>query len=75
MFILYACAAFTAFVIGLFVEQTKLSQEHQEHKTGLQSLKDERGRRNLQADMELAVQSKENTNTVRVMHLSPKNFR
>lgn len=55
VFILYACAAFTAFLIGLFIKQTKLSQEHQEHKTGLQSLKNEKGRMNLQIDAEPAV--------------------
>ncbi|KAI5210767.1 hypothetical protein E4T38_01863 [Aureobasidium subglaciale] len=58
MFILYACAAFTAFLIGLSLRQAKLSQEHQEHKTGLQSLKNEQDRRNLQADAEPAVQRK-----------------
>lgn len=37
MFILYACVSFTGLLISLFIKQTKLSQEHTEYKTGLQS--------------------------------------
>ncbi|TVY58522.1 MFS-type transporter [Lachnellula cervina] len=52
MFILYACVAFTGFIISLFIRQTTLSQEHSEHKTGLQSLKKENRRKNRWGDGE-----------------------
>ncbi|CZT02703.1 related to DHA14-like major facilitator efflux transporter [Rhynchosporium agropyri] len=45
MFILYACVSFFGLLISLFIRQTKLSQEHTEHKTGLQSLKKEDARK------------------------------
>ncbi|EFX06414.1 major facilitator superfamily transporter [Grosmannia clavigera kw1407] len=41
MFILYACVVFVGLLISLFIRQVKLSQEHVEYKTGLQSLKKE----------------------------------
>lgn len=39
MFILFTCTAAAAFLVGLTIKQKKLSQNHTEHKTGLQSLK------------------------------------
>ncbi|CZT07634.1 hypothetical protein WAI453_005124 [Rhynchosporium graminicola] len=45
MFILYACVSFFGLLLSLFIRQTKLSQEHTEHKTGLQSLKKEDARK------------------------------
>lgn len=40
MYIVYACFAGLALIISLFIQQTKLDKEHQEHKTGLKSLKE-----------------------------------
>ncbi|KAF4971795.1 hypothetical protein FSARC_1488 [Fusarium sarcochroum] len=39
MYIVYACFAGLALIISLFIVQVNLSKEHQEHKTGLKSLK------------------------------------
>ncbi|KAM3064750.1 hypothetical protein ACMFMG_012064 [Clarireedia jacksonii] len=55
MFILYACVSFTGLLISLFIRQTKLSQEHAEHKTGLQSLKKEDRGKTKKTDKEQAT--------------------
>ncbi|KAG6010473.1 hypothetical protein E4U21_006475 [Claviceps maximensis] len=39
MYILYACTAFVGLLMSFGIVQQKLSMEHTEHKTGLQSLK------------------------------------
>ncbi|KAG5987818.1 hypothetical protein E4U54_004863 [Claviceps lovelessii] len=39
MFILYTCVSFVAFLVSFAITQKKLSKDHTEHKTGLQSLK------------------------------------
>ncbi|KAI1104589.1 MFS general substrate transporter [Jackrogersella minutella] len=39
MYIMYAAIAGVGLIVSPFVSQRKLSQEHQEHKTGLQSLR------------------------------------
>ncbi|KAK2593276.1 hypothetical protein QQS21_009000 [Conoideocrella luteorostrata] len=39
MYILFTCSAFIGLLISFGVTQTKLSKDHTEHKTGLQSLK------------------------------------
>ncbi|PQE17482.1 multidrug resistance fnx1 protein [Rutstroemia sp. NJR-2017a WRK4] len=55
MFILYTCVTFTGLLISLFIKQTKLSGEHAEHKTGLQSLKKEDRGRTKKKDKEQAI--------------------
>lgn len=55
MFILYACVAFVGLLISLWIRQTKLSQQHTEHKTGLQSLKKESHAKEQSADEEQAT--------------------
>ncbi|KAF4974884.1 hypothetical protein FZEAL_8266 [Fusarium zealandicum] len=39
MYIVYACFSGLALVISMFVQQVNLSKEHEEHRTGLKSLK------------------------------------
>jgi MFS family permease len=55
MFILYTCVTFTGLIISLFIKQTKLSREHAEHKTGLQSLKKEDRGKAKKGDNEQAI--------------------
>jgi EmrB/QacA subfamily drug resistance transporter len=38
MYIVYTCFAFVGFIISLFIRQKDLSKQHQEHKTGLNTL-------------------------------------
>ena len=44
MFIVYTCFAALGLIISLFIKQVKLNKEHQEHKTGLQSLRTRKDR-------------------------------
>lgn len=39
MYILFTCTAFVGLLLGFGIKQKKLSKDHTEHKTGLQSLK------------------------------------
>lgn len=39
MFIVYTCAAAVGLVLSFFIKQVKLSKDHQEHKTGLKTLR------------------------------------
>lgn len=39
MYIVYTCFAGLALIISMFIQQVNLSKEHEEHKTGLKSLK------------------------------------
>ncbi|CAM1504480.1 Fc.00g020710.m01.CDS01 [Cosmosporella sp. VM-42] len=47
MYIVYTCFAALGLIISLFIVQVKLSKEHQEHKTGLKSL---RARKDVEAE-------------------------
>ncbi|KAL6876736.1 multidrug resistance protein fnx1 [Trichoderma novae-zelandiae] len=53
MFIAYTCFVFVGLLISFFVKQKTLSKQHTEHKTGLNSLKQEPQKK--QADVEKAV--------------------
>lgn len=44
LFILFTCTAFITFLFALGIRQKELSKQHQEHKTGLQSLKPAEGK-------------------------------
>lgn len=57
MFILYACVCAVGLFISFFVKQTTLSKDHKEHKTGLQSLKQEKRDKNAAPDEETPVVS------------------
>ncbi|PQE08023.1 multidrug resistance fnx1 protein [Rutstroemia sp. NJR-2017a BBW] len=62
MFILYTCVTFTGLLISLFIKQTKLSREHAEHKTGLQSLKKEDRGKTKKSDKEQAIPEQKTSN-------------
>lgn len=57
MFILFACVCALGLIISFFVKQTTLSKDHKEHKTGLQSLKQEQRNKNASPDEETPAET------------------
>jgi len=62
MFLMYVCFSALGLVVALFVGQRTLSKEHEEHKTGLDGMRDARerrsGRKGPDGDLEAAAEEK-----------------